>query len=59
MLQVVSSLMVGGDVHVTSLCTVTVQRLAALMDPPHPRGSDWWVHSVEWSFYWLTVAIHT
>ncbi|XP_071518371.1 death-associated protein kinase 1-like [Panulirus ornatus] len=45
--DVVSSLVVGGEVHVSSLCTVTVQRLASLMDPPHPRGSDWCVLAVK------------
>ncbi|XP_063604789.1 death-associated protein kinase 1-like isoform X2 [Penaeus indicus] len=45
--EVVSSIVVGGEVHISSLCTVTVQRLAALMDPSHPRGSDWCVLAVK------------
>ncbi|XP_076061664.1 death-associated protein kinase 1-like isoform X2 [Oratosquilla oratoria] len=45
--DVASSLIVGGDIHVSSLCTVTIQKLASLMDPPHPRGSDWCVLAVK------------
>ncbi|XP_045116659.1 death-associated protein kinase 1-like isoform X4 [Portunus trituberculatus] len=57
--DVVSSLVVGGDVHISSLCTVTVQRLAALMDPPHPRGSDWCVLAVKLGLQQLLPSLDT
>ncbi|XP_042240946.1 death-associated protein kinase 1-like isoform X4 [Homarus americanus] len=57
--DVVSSLVVGGEVHISSLCTVTVQRLAALMDPPHLRGSDWCVLAVKLGLQHLLPSLDT
>ena len=42
-----SSLVLCGELCVSVLCSVAVQRLAALLDPPHPRGSDWCVLGVK------------
>ncbi|CAL4126795.1 unnamed protein product, partial [Meganyctiphanes norvegica] len=57
--EVVNSLLVGGDIHISSLCTVTVQRLAALMDPSHPRGSDWCVLAVKLGMQSLLPSLDT
>lgn len=57
--EVVSSIVVGGEVHISSLCTVTVQRLAALMDPAHPRGSDWCVLAVKLGLQQLLPSLDT
>nr|XP_045596116.1 death-associated protein kinase 1-like isoform X2 [Procambarus clarkii] len=57
--DVVSSLIVGGEVHISSLCTVTVQRLAAHMDPSHPRGSDWCVLAVKLGLQQLLPSLDT
>ncbi|KAB7507730.1 Death-associated protein kinase dapk-1, partial [Armadillidium nasatum] len=45
--EVLNSITTGRDIHISSLCTVSFQKLSSLLDPPHPRGSDWCVLAVK------------
>ena len=52
-----SSLVLCSELSVSSLCSVSLQRLASLLDPPHPRGSDWCVLGVKLGLQLLLPAL--